>query len=87
MLGLCAMVTVAEAVAVTAAPEGGVPLAVAVFVMGDPASIIACVMLYVAVPVVKAPGARLVAPRLTVPARLSLRVMELKVTLPAFVTV
>ena len=87
IIGVCAIVTVAVAVAVTAAPVGGVPLAVAVLVMGDPASIMAWVMAYVLVPVVEAPGARLEASRVTAPALSSVRVTGFSVTLPVLVTV
>jgi hypothetical protein len=45
-----------EDVAVTAGPVGGVPLAVPVFEI-DPASMSACVVVYVAVHVSEAPGA------------------------------
>ena len=80
-------VTVAESVAVTAAPTGGVPVTVAVLV-NDPASTSACVTVYDAVQVVDAPGAKVATGHTTAdrPGSGSATATDESVTLPVLVT-
>src|SRR5580765_4365811 len=88
MAGVGADVTVSLDVAVTGAPVGGVPDAVAVLTTW-PASTSAWVVVYVAEHVVDAPGARVVTPwQLTAerPGRRSVTPTEVRVTLPELVT-
>ena len=80
-------VTVTESWAVTAAPVGGVPLAVAVFEI-VPASMSAWVTVYVAEQVVVAAGAKVMTGQVTAvrPGSGSLTAIPVRVTLPVFVT-
>ena len=65
-------VTVSVSVSVTVPPTGGVPVAVAVFVIGPGRS--PSITVYVAVPVVEPPGLRVVVPSVIVPSLLSITV-------------
>jgi hypothetical protein len=79
------IVLVAELVADTAAPVGGVPDALAVL-FTTPASTSACVSRYVFVHVVDTPGASCVTGHVTVPTFGSLTPTLVNVTLPVFFT-
>ena len=85
--GLRAMVTVAVSASVTVGPAGGVPAAVATLTI-EPASMSACVTVYVAVHVVAAAGASTATGQVTGdrPGSGSVTATELSVTLPALVT-
>ena len=79
--------TVVDDVSETGASEGELPFTVAVFTM-VPASRSACVVAYVAVHVVEAPGARVATGQAIAdrPASGSVTTIESSVTLPSFVT-
>ena len=87
MPGVAAAVTRASSVAVTGGPAGGVPDAVAVLA-SDPASMSACVTVYVAVHVVDTPGANVATGHETAdrPGNASDTPTDVSVTLPVFVT-
>jgi hypothetical protein len=80
-----AIVVSVESDDVTAAPDGGVPVAVAVFAT-CPASTSACVSVYAFVHVVDAAGANCVTGHVTVPTFGSVTPTLVTVTLPEFVT-
>ena len=84
-LGDAVIVESAVSVALTAAPSGGVPDAVAVLVT-CPASTSACVAVYVAVQVVRSPGASCETGQVTEVTWGSLTLTAWSVTLPVFVT-
>src|SRR3954451_810986 len=90
--GPCVNDTVADAVAVTAAPWGGVPVTVAVLTMSTSASIAAWPTVNVAVHVIFAFGANVAGwagPQLNAdnPSNGSVTVTPVSVTLPVFVAV
>ena len=84
-LGLGATSVSVESVAPTGDPVGGVAVAEAVLATW-PASMSACVIVYVAVHVVDSPGASVVTGHRTVPTLASVTATPLTVTLPVFVT-
>ncbi len=84
-LGLAATSVSVESVAVTGDPVGGVPDAVAVLATW-PASMSACVSVYVAEQVVDSSGSSVVTGQTTVPTLPSATAASLSVTLPVFVT-
>jgi hypothetical protein len=84
-VGVCANGVVTELEDVTAAPVGGVPVAVAVLVT-VPASTSSCVSVYVLVQVVVAPGASVATGQLTGPTFGSETPTLVSVTLPEFCT-
>ena len=87
-VAVCAIgVVVDDGADVTAGPDGGVPVAVAVL-LTDPRLTSVWVIVRVAVQVVVAPGASVVDGQVTLerPASGSLMVTEVRVTLPVFVT-
>jgi hypothetical protein len=79
------IVDVTASIAVTAAPVGGVPAAVAVFTT-EPASTSACVSVYDAEHVVDPPGASVATGQDTAPTFGSETPTEVNVTFPVFVT-
>ena len=83
--GVSTTVTAADAVSVTSTPPGEVPVTVAVFAI-EPASRSACVTVYVAVQVVRAPGASVVTGQVIAdrPGSGSATTIGSSVTLPVF---